>query len=105
MEGRVRQELLNALQTANQRIQEAIDRLNERQSPDMRADRSADTQSSGEGRTSEQQESVNPLSPNPRSGQKIKALTALRWIPPERRQEVHPDDISPAPDTGHRDPS
>lgn len=41
MEARVRQELLNALQMANQRIQEAIDRLNERQSPDMRTDRSS----------------------------------------------------------------
>jgi hypothetical protein len=105
METRVRQELLSALQTANQRIQEAIDRLNERQSPDMRADRSEGGQPNGEGQTSGQQGSNQPSQAETPVWTEGKGTDRSSMDPAsERRQEVHPDDVdAPPSDTGHRE--
>lgn len=73
LEARGRQELLNALQMANQQIQRAIDKLSERSTPDLNP-----TRGTGEGEASGGQISQSEASP-PSSD--------------SGHREIHPDDV------------
>lgn len=107
VEARVRQELLNALRIANEQIQQAADRLNERGTPDLKAYRpvSGSTSSgasggAGSGESGSAASSGAGSVANPDKGTDRSSMDPAGL----EHQEVNPDDMSAPPsDTGHRE--
>jgi hypothetical protein len=109
VELKVRQELLSALQMANEQLQRAVDRLGERQRPDTGAQRSSQEgqqygASAGpapsEQASSGQGNQGGSGVANPDKGTDRSSMDPAT----ENRQEVHPDDVeAPPSDTGHRE--
>lgn len=106
VEARARQELLNALQVANQQIQRAIDHLTERSAPDLDA-----RQPAGEYApfgSQEGDETVQSDAATTKGGQPINPDNPNYWnqVYPrsEGLEEVGPDDQSAPPaETGHNE--
>jgi hypothetical protein len=99
----VRQELLSALQMANEQLQRAVDRLGERRAPDPGAQRaSSDGQPSGagaeqaaSGQTPESTAQGESGVANPDKGTDRSSMDPAT----ENRQEVHPTMWKPHPPT------
>jgi hypothetical protein len=105
VEIRARQELLNALQIANQQIQRAIDKLSERGTPDVAAGGQGQTAGQPGDQAGQQQGGGTAPEPYTGLGDMDKGTDRSSMDPAsEERREIHPDDMTAgSSDTGHRE--